>query len=197
MPAIRNLVDRFPEAIFSIDTFYAKVAHETVQSGVSIINDISAGQIDKNMLPMVSRLKVPYILMHSRGTPQTMQHQTDYSDVTQEVFHFLAQQLNRLQQLNIHDVIIDVGFGFAKTIEQNFELLKKLDQFKLFEKPLMVGLSRKSMIQKKLQITAENALNGTTVLNTIALQKGVNILRVHDVKEAMQTIELNCALNDA
>jgi dihydropteroate synthase len=191
LPVIINLVNKFPSAIFSIDTFYAKVAAEAVQAGASIVNDISAGQIDKAMWVTVADLKVPYVLMHNRGTPQTMQQQSNYNNVTKDVFNFFLHQLAELQQMNIQDVIIDLGFGFAKTIEQNFELLGKAEQFKLFKKPLLTGLSRKSIIWKTLNISPNEALNGTTVLNTIALQKGTSILRVHDVKEAMETIRLH------
>ncbi len=191
MPFIEKLIKKFPATLFSIDTFYSKVAHEAVQTGASIINDISGGAIDKKMWRTAADLKVPYILMHSRGMPQNMQQQTNYDNVTKEVFDFFVHKINDLQQHKIHDVIIDVGFGFAKTIEQNFELLNQLENFQLLEKVMLIGLSRKSMIWKTLKITADESLNGTTILNTIALQKGAKILRVHDVKEAIQAIQLN------
>jgi dihydropteroate synthase len=187
---LQNLKKEFPDSIFSIDTFYAKVAQEAVFNGASMLNDISNGSIDSRMLATVADLQVPYVLMHSKGTPQNMQQMSDYENVSNEVFEFFKQKIDELKQLKIQDVIIDVGFGFAKTIEQNFELMKNISDFKVFEKPMMVGVSRKSMIWKTLKTTPEKSLNGTTALNMFALKQGAKILRVHDVKEAIETIEL-------
>lgn len=188
--AISAIRKRFPEIFISIDTYYALVAKETVDAGADMVNDISAGTLDAAMIPLVASLKLPYVLMHMRGTPDTMQQLTNYENVTREVLDFLIEKTNSLQQAGINDIIIDPGFGFAKTIAQNFEMLKQLEVFRIIGKPVLFGISRKSTIYKTLQTTAENALNGTTVLNTIALTKGASILRVHDVKEAREAIEL-------
>lgn len=193
IPAVRAIHDAFPTAIISIDTFYASVAEAAVEAGASIINDVSAGTIDKDLLPTVVRLKVPYVLMHMQGNPQTMHQNPTYDNVVLEVFDSLNHQQALLTKAGIHDVIIDPGFGFGKTIAHNFELLYQLSYFQQLNKPLMVGLSRKSTIYKTLEITPEEALNGTTVLNTISLLQGAHILRVHDVKEAKQAIQLIAA----
>lgn len=187
---IEAIHKHFPECIISIDTYYARVAKEAVAAGASIVNDISAGTLDPAMIETVASLQVPYVLMHIQGTPQTMQQSPHYDNVTREVLDFFATRLAALQQAGIADIIIDPGFGFGKTNAHNFELLNQLPIFKILEKPLLIGLSRKGMIYKTLKITSEQALNGTTTLNTIALMKGANILRVHDVKAAVETITL-------
>ena len=188
--AIESLHFNFPEAIISIDTYYARVAAEAVAAGASLVNDISAGAIDTQMLATVGRLNVPYVCTHMRGTPATMQQFTNYENVTREVLDFFIQKTAECHKAGINDIIIDPGFGFAKTPAHNFTLLKNLAVFKVLEKPVLIGLSRKSTIYKTLGITAGEALNGTTVLNTIALMNGAHILRVHDVKEAKEAIEL-------
>ena len=182
--------DRFPEAFISIDTYYSKVAKEAVLAGASIINDISAGSMDANMFTTVASLHVPYVLMHMQGTPQTMQQSPHYENVTKEVLDFFIAKIDLLKKTGITDIIIDPGFGFGKTITHNFELLRKLSVFRIIDHPLLLGISRKSTIYKTLGINAEEALNGTTVLNTIGLMNGANILRVHDVKEAKEAIKL-------
>lgn len=188
--AIKSIIKEFPSALISIDTFRAEVARQAVREGASIINDISAGELDQNMFKTVAELKVPYIAMHMRGTPQTMKELTNYSNLIKEVFDYFVVKIDQLKKLGVNDVIIDPGFGFAKTTEQNFELLAHLDHFKYLDTPILAGLSRKSMIWKTLGITADEALNGTTALNMTALLKGANILRVHDVKEAVHVIKL-------
>ena len=187
---LENIHRNFPEAIISIDTSRSKVAETAVNTGASIVNDISAGGFDENLLPTVSKLKVPYVLMHMQGTPQTMQLHPKYQDVVREVFEFLKEKMLKLHQLGIHDILIDPGFGFGKTVEHNFQLLHHLDVFKILGLPILAGLSRKSMICKVLKVNPDKALNGTSVLNTIALLKGAKVLRVHDVKEAREVIEL-------
>lgn len=191
IPIIKAIKDALPNSIISVDTFYAMVAMEAVKEGASIINDISAGNIDDKMFETVSSLNVPYICMHMQGTPKTMQINPFYENVVKEVFDFFVKKLEQLNKLGIKDVIVDVGLGFGKTIEHNFELLKNLEVFKVLQVPVLLGASRKSFIYKTLGTTQDEALNGTTVINTIALQKGINILRVHDVKEAVEAIELS------
>jgi len=190
IPGIRAIRNHFPEAILSIDTYYSRVALEAVQAGASMINDISAGQLDNRMLETVAQLNVPYICMHMKGTPDTMQQEAQYEDVTKEVLDFFIRRVEDCRLAGITDIIIDPGFGFGKTIAHNFELLKNLAVFDLLQKPVLVGLSRKSTIYKTLGISAAEALNGTTVLNSIALMNGASILRVHDVKEAVEAIKL-------
>lgn len=187
---IAAINSHFPDTFISVDTYYAEVAKEAVAAGASIVNDISAGSIDNKMISTVAALRVPYVLMHMQGTPQTMQQQAVYENVTKEVLDFFIQKKDELQQAGIPDVIIDPGFGFGKTIAHNFELLRNLPVFKMLHAPLLLGISRKSTIYKTLDITAEQALNGTTVLNTIGLMNGAGILRVHDVKEAKEAITL-------
>lgn len=184
------LTKEFPETIYSIDTFRSEVAKVALENGGSIINDISAGSLDDKMMNVVAHYNVPYIMMHMRGTPQTMTSVTQYDNLVKEILLYFSQKISEARSKGINDLIIDVGFGFAKTIEQNFELLSKLDLFQELNLPILVGVSRKSMIYKTLETQPENALNGTTVLNTIALQKGANILRVHDVKQAKEVIKL-------
>jgi len=190
IPAIKAIAKKNPKAFISIDTFYSKVAMAAVDAGASIVNDISAGSMDGKMIATVAELKVPYILMHMKGTPQTMQQNTNYENVTLEVLDHFISKTNELQKAGIVDIIIDPGFGFAKTIDQNFELLKNLSVFKMLDKAIMLGISRKSTIYKTLGVNADEALNGTTVLNTIGLMNGASILRVHDVKEARETIKI-------
>ncbi|MCX6291514.1 MAG: dihydropteroate synthase [Bacteroidetes bacterium] len=180
----------FPSAILSIDTFYSEVAEKSISHGANLINDISGGTMDPEMFTVISRLKVPYIVMHMQGTPQNMQTNPLYENVVKEVMRYFAERIQILVSLGVNDIIIDPGFGFGKTTDHNYELLKHLDLFSILERPVMVGLSRKSMIQKVLHVPSEDALNGTTVLHTIALMKGADILRVHDVKEAMEAIKL-------
>lgn len=194
LPIVHLILKEFPETLLSIDTFRSTVAKECVEAGAALVNDISAGKLDEMMLHTVADLKMPYIMMHMKGTPQTMLKQTDYNDVIKDVLFYFSERLAAAKELGITDIIVDPGFGFAKTREQSFALLNHLELFKMLEKPLLVGVSRKSMIYKTLQTTPDNALNGTTVLNTIALQKGASILRVHDVKEAMECIRLVEAL---
>ncbi|MBI1782634.1 MAG: dihydropteroate synthase [Sphingobacteriales bacterium] len=190
MPAIEAIINQFPETIISIDTYQAKVVKEAVAAGVSIVNDISSGDMDNEMMRTVADLRVPYICMHMKGTPATMQQDAIYDDVTKEVLDYFIHKIARCKEAGIHDVIIDPGFGFGKTIQHNFQLLKKMEVLKQLGKPIVAGLSRKSTIYKTLGTTAEEALNGTTALNMIALLNGAAILRVHDVKEAAETIKL-------
>ena len=175
----------------SVDTFRADVARMCVEEyGVSIINDISAGQLDSNMFHTVAQLQVPYIMMHMRGTPQTMQQQTTYQNLVTEMFLYFSSRINQLRELGLNDIIIDPGFGFAKTLEQNYELLQRMDDFQELNVPVLVGMSRKSMIYNLLGITSEEALNGTTIVNTIALMKGAAILRVHDVRSCVEAVTI-------
>lgn len=190
IPAIEAITKNFPKALISVDTFYASVLKAAVEAGANIANDVSAGSIDDELLPMVASLKVPYVLMHMKGHPQTMQMNPVYDNVVTEVFDALNIKKQELKQSGINDIIIDPGFGFGKTIQHNFQLLKGLSFFKEMEAPLLVGVSRKSTVYKTLQVTPEEALNGTTVLHTIALLNGASILRVHDVKEACEAIRL-------
>lgn len=190
VPAIEITRKEFPETLISVDTFRSKVAQEAVFAGADVINDISAGNLDQDMLPLVASLGIPYIAMHMKGNPQNMQTKANYSDILVETLHYFAEKVDLFKKLGIKDVIIDPGFGFAKTVEQNFFLLKNLRSFEVLGLPLLAGISRKSMIYKTLQIEASDALNGTTALNMVALMQGANILRVHDVKEAKETIKL-------
>ena len=181
----------FPNAIVSVDTFRTDVAKMCVEEyGVSIINDISAGKMDKEMFSTIAKLGIPYIIMHMKGTPQDMQTNPQYDHFLKEVFYYFSEKVQKLRDLGVKDIIIDPGFGFGKTLEHNYELMNHLNEFSLFELPLLVGVSRKSMIYKLLETTPEKALNGTTALHTIALLKGANILRVHDVKEAAESIKI-------
>lgn len=190
IPAIESILQKFPECILSIDTYHSEVVKEAAMAGVQIVNDISSGTLDSNMITTVAALQMPYIAMHLKGTPATMQNETNYDDLLLDILEFFIHKTNECRQAGIKDVIIDPGFGFAKNIEQNFALLKHLSVFKMLQKPILAGLSRKSTIYKTLDTTADKALNGTTVMNTIALQNGANILRVHDVKEAVETVKL-------
>lgn len=190
VPAIHALVREFPKAILSVDTFRASVAQASIEAGAHIINDISGGDLDPLMFETVARLRVPYILMHMRGTPQTMTGLTGYDDIFGEVLAYFAKRIALLRELHVHDIILDPGFGFAKNAEENFELLSQMEKFSISGLPVLAGLSRKRTIWKTLDITSEEALNGTTVLNTVALMKGAAILRVHDVKEAVEAVKL-------
>jgi dihydropteroate synthase len=193
LPAIEAITKRFPDSLLSIDTFYSKVAEYTVQAGAAIVNDVSAGSIDPEMIPVVARLKVPYVHMHMQGNPQTMQQNPTYENVVLEVFDYLSFKIKELEGAGIKDIIVDPGFGFGKTIPHNFQLLAHLPYFLQLQKPLLIGLSRKGTVYKTLGIQAEESLNGTTVLNTISLINGAHILRVHDVKEAVQAVRLHAA----
>jgi dihydropteroate synthase len=190
IPAVAAISASFPEARLSIDTFRAKVARESIEAGAHLINDISGGELDEAMFETVASLKVPYILMHMKGNPQTMQQAPVYTNIGLDVVDYFEKKMNVLKQLGVNDIILDPGFGFAKTEAHNYELLNHMQNLDIFALPLLVGFSRKSMIYKFLGISPEEALNGTTVLNTIALQKGVSILRVHDVKAAAECIAL-------
>lgn len=190
VPAISLIKREFPETLISVDTFRSGVAKHAVESGADLINDISAGNLDSQMLAAVAQLNVPYIAMHMKGTPQTMQEEAIYQDLIPEILYYFSQKLEQFSKLGIKDVIIDPGFGFAKTREQNFQLLRDLRRFNALGLPILAGVSRKSMIYKTLQINPSEALNGTTALNMFALSQGANILRVHDVKEAKETVTL-------
>lgn len=190
LPVIDEIRKKFPEAILSIDTFRSKVAEHSIEHGAHIINDISGGDLDPEMFATISKLQIPYILMHTRGTPQDMQSKTQYFDITQEVFLDLSKKVAKLKNLGLKDIIIDPGFGFAKTLEQNHQLIHELETLHSLGYPILGGISRKSMIYKKLGITPSESLNGTTILNTILISKGVQILRVHDVLEAKQIVNL-------
>ncbi|MBE9602851.1 dihydropteroate synthase [Pedobacter sp. MC2016-24] len=193
--AVEAILKAFPEALISIDTFRAQVAREAVNAGAHIINDIAGGNMDEAMFDTVAALNVPYIMMHMKGTPQTMQQQTHYEDMMPEIVDYFARKVNWLQKMGLKDLILDPGFGFAKTLDQNYVLLQQMQQLDIFELPILVGFSRKSMIYKFLGGGPENALNGTTTLNTIALLKGAGILRVHDVKAAAESIALVQKMN--
>ena len=187
---IEAISKKFPDTIISIDTYYSIVAKESVAAGASMVNDISGGSMDEAMIQTVASLQVPYILMHMKGTPETMQQMARYENVTKEILDFFIVKQDELHKAGINDVIIDPGFGFGKNSDHNFEVLRNLSVFKLLERPIMIGISRKSTIYKTLGISAEDALNGTTVLHTIALMNGANILRVHDIREAREAIKL-------
>ncbi len=194
LPALEALSQQFPEAYISVDTFYASVAKAAVEAGACMVNDISAGNLDPAMISTVASLSVPYVLMHMKGSPQTMQQNTDYTDVTREVLDYLIWKKAEIAKAGIRDIIIDPGFGFAKNAAQNFTLLKNIHLFRLLDAPLLLGISRKSFIWKTLGLTPEEALEGTIAMNTAGLLGGAAILRVHDVKEAVQTIKLVTAL---
>lgn len=190
VPIVQLLIEQFPKIILSIDTFRSEVAKKCISLGASIINDISAGNMDDRMFKAIAELQVPYIFMHMQGTPATMQNSPTYENATRDVLYFLSKKIVELRKLGVNDLIADVGFGFGKTIEHNFELLNHLELFGNLEIPLLVGLSRKSMLYKPLSITPEKALNATNSANTIALMKGASILRVHDVMEAVEAIKI-------
>ena len=190
LPIVELILKEFPETLISIDTFRSEVAKQTIEAGAVLINDISAGKLDKDMIETVGKLDVPYIMMHMRGNPKTMQQQTDYKDLVKDIISYFGERISEAYKAKINDIIIDPGFGFAKTLEQNFELLNKMKLLQITDKPILAGISRKSMIYKTLSTSASEALNGTTALNMMALENGASILRVHDVKEAMECIML-------
>lgn len=191
MPALELIRRELPDAILSVDTFYADVAKQAVEEhGVQIVNDISGGEIDERMFAVIARLNVPYILMHMRGTPQTMQQLTGYDHFIQDLLYYFSEKKARLNNLGVTDLLIDPGFGFSKTLSQNYELMAYLKYFHIFDEPILVGVSRKSMVYRLLEVTPDESLNGTTVLNTIALLSGASILRVHDVKEAVECVQI-------
>lgn len=195
IPVVNLILKHFPKALLSIDTFRSEVAQLTIENGAALINDIAAGSLDEQMMAVVAKYNVPYIMMHMRGTPQTMQTMTDYEDIVKEMLFYFSKKVHQARSLGINDLILDPGFGFAKTTDQNYEVLQKMELFQMLELPLLAGVSRKSMVYKPLHSNASESLNGTTVLNTIALTKGAKILRVHDVKEAMECITLYNKLN--
>ncbi len=190
VPAIELILNHFPKALLSIDTFRAEVAKASIENGAAIINDIAAGELDDKMFEVIAQYNVPYIMMHMRGNPQTMQSLTQYDDIIKEMLFYFSEKVQQARSLGINDLILDPGFGFAKTTDQNYEVMQKMELFNLLELPVLAGISRKSMIYKTLDITPQEALNGTTFLNTIALTKGAKILRVHDVKEAVECVTL-------
>ena len=190
IPVIEVMVKTFPDIIISVDTFRAAVAEKAIEHGAAIINDISGGTLDENMFDVVGKHQVPYILMHMRGTPQNMQQFVDYDDLVSDIIYYFSERLEKAYQAGIKDVIIDPGFGFSKTLAQNYELLSKLNMFQHLDVPILAGVSRKSMIYNLLSISPKEALNGTAVLNTLALTKGADILRVHDVKEAIECVKI-------
>ncbi len=190
VPVINLLIKKYPEIIISVDTFRSKIAKETIYAGAAIVNDISGGNMDTKMFQTVADLQVPYILMHMLGTPQNMQQNPVYNDVIKDIISFFASKIYTLHELKLNDVIIDVGFGFGKTVNHNYQILKDLGLFKILDAPILAGISRKSMLYKTLSISAKEALNATTSANTIALLNGANILRVHDVKEAVEAVKI-------
>ncbi len=190
IPVVKLIISEFPEVLLSIDTFRSKIASACIREGAAMINDISAGQFDGQMMDTVAKLNVPYIMMHMRGKPKTMQSNTEYDDLIKEILYFFSEKVESARNKGISDIVIDPGFGFAKNLEQNYFLLNKMEQLRLIKLPILMGVSRKSMIYKLLNTSAEHALNGTTALHMIGLEKGVNILRVHDVKEALECIKI-------
>ena len=190
LPVLNLILNKYPEIIISIDTFRSEVAKVAIENGAAIINDISAGNLDNKMMETIAKYNVPYIMMHMRGNPQTMQTLTNYENIVKEILFYFSEKIALANSFGINDLIIDPGFGFAKTLAQNFEVLSKLELFQMLELPILAGISRKSMIYKTLETNVENALNGTSILNTIALSKGAKILRVHDVKEAVECVKL-------
>jgi dihydropteroate synthase len=190
LSAIQNILKHFPDAILSVDTFRSAIAKSAIGEGAAMVNDISAGELDQQMFSVIAELKVPYVAMHMRGAPQTMARLTHYDNLVRELIEYFHQKIARLRELGVKDIIIDPGFGFAKTREQNFQILNHLEELQILGQPILAGLSRKSMVWKTLDQRPEDALNGTTALNTIALLKGADILRVHDVKEAVEVVKL-------
>lgn len=195
LKVVSSVRKHFPEVLISVDTFRAAIAEKAVQAGANIINDISGGTMDAAMFTMVARLNVPYVLMHIQGTPQTMQKNPVYLDVVKDVGHFFQERIKELNQLGFSQIILDPGFGFGKTLEHNFDLMKNLEVFQVFGLPVLVGVSKKSMINKLLNISNKDGVNGTSILNTIAIQKGAKIIRVHDVKPAQEVLTLLNALS--
>ena len=195
VPVVKLLVSHFPTILISVDTFRSKVAQKCIEAGAALINDISGGDLDDKMFDVVASLQVPYIVMHMQGNPQNMQEAPAYDNIVTEVFYESSKKVEKLNALHVHDVILDVGFGFGKSVVHNYELLKNLDYFQQMELPVLTGVSRKSMLYKPLDITPQEALNATTIANTIALQKGTQILRVHDVKEAVEAVKIFGLMN--
>lgn len=192
---ISELIKQFPDVIISVDTFRSEVANASINEGAAIINDISGGELDKKMFEVVFKLNVPYVLMHMKGTPQNMVSQTNYNDILKEMHLYFSKRINELYSLGVNDIILDPGFGFSKTAEQSFHILNNLKSFEIYDLPILAGISRKSMVYKTLGISADEALNGTTALNMAALMNGAKILRVHDVKEAHEAIQLYTKLS--
>ena len=190
LPALRAVVKQFPEAVISIDTYHANTAKAAIEAGAHIINDISAGNIDREMFDTVARLQVPYIMMHMQGRPEDMQQKPVYKHLIKDIAGFFSEKVLQLKGKGVHDIILDPGFGFGKTLEQNYQLLAELEYFRILELPILVGFSRKSMINKVLKVSPADALNGTTILNTLAIENGADILRVHDVREAREVIKI-------
>ncbi len=190
IPVLEIILQKFPKILISVDTFRSKVTQHAIEAGACMINDISAGNLDKKMFETIAKLQVPYIIMHMKGNPKNMQNNVDYNNLINEIIYYFSEKINELRALNVNDIIIDTGFGFSKTIDQNYELLGNLNLFKNLDLPILTGISRKSMLYKFLNITSNEALNATSIANTIALQQGSNILRVHDVKEAVQSIKI-------
>ena len=195
IPIVNLILKHFPDTLISIDTFRSQVAELSIQNGASLINDISAGSLDEKMFEVIAKYNVPYIMMHMRGTPETMQSLTNYENIVKEILFYFSEKVAKARSFGINDLIVDPGFGFAKNTDQNFEVLQKLELFQFLELPILVGFSRKSMIYKTLNTSSNEALNGTTVLNTISLNKWANILRVHDVKEAVECVTLFNKMN--
>ena len=195
IPIVEKVTKSFPQALISVDTFRSQVAEQSIKQGAAIINDISAGHLDSEMMNIVRKYQVPYVMMHMKGTPQTMKSLNQYDDLITDMKYYFSERINQANQLGINDLIIDPGFGFAKNIDQNFELLSRLSDLEDLDYPLLTGLSRKSMIYKTLKTTADQALNGTTALNMLALEKGASILRVHDVKQAVECCQLFNRIN--
>ncbi len=195
VPVVELILKYFPDTLISVDTFRSEVAKQSIEAGAAMVNDISAGKLDDNMMSTIGKLGVPYIMMHMKGNPQTMQQQTDYDDLLKDINFYFAERITAAHKAKINDIIIDPGFGFAKTLEQNYELLNHMELLQITDQPILAGVSRKSMIYKTLGTTADNALNGTTALHMIALEKGTKILRVHDVKEAVECVTLFNQLN--
>jgi dihydropteroate synthase len=196
IPIVKLLVENFPDILLSIDTFRSEVAQQAIENGAALINDISAGLLDENMLETVAKLQVPYIMMHMKGTPKTMQSLANYDDLLKEMNFYFSERIAKARRFGLNDIIIDPGFGFAKTLEQNYELLQNLELLQFHDLPILAGISRKSMIYKALETSPEKALNGTTFLHAFCLQKGTNILRVHDVKEAVECLKLMSRLGN-
>jgi dihydropteroate synthase len=195
IPIVNLILEHFPKTLISIDTFRSEVARICIENGASIINDISAGSVDKKMMQTIAKYDVPLIMMHKRGTPETMQSMTNYENIVKEMLFYFSEKVSKARSFGINDLILDPGFGFAKTLDQNYEVLQKMELFEMLELPLLVGVSRKSMIYNLFKCTPAEALNGTSIINTIALSKGAKILRVHDVKEAMECVTIFNKIN--
>ncbi|MBX9806324.1 MAG: dihydropteroate synthase [Flavobacteriaceae bacterium] len=195
IPIVTLILEHFPKTLISIDTFRSEVARICIENGASIINDISAGSVDEKMMETIAKYDVPFVMMHKRGTPETMQSMTNYENIVKEILFYFSEKVAMARSFGINDLILDPGFGFAKTLDQNYEVLQKMKLFNMLELPLLVGISRKSMIYNLFKCTPEEALNGTSIINTIALNKGAKILRVHDVKEAVECVTIFNKIN--